>query len=502
LLLLPLIFGIAPTLTAVLAAAAVGAAVSAAGQAVSAYEKSRRAQRPRIKQDGAAESIGSFRDIVYHDMSRETRRNAEVSARIDRELERGRQEALRVLDGGDPEKYREHLGRVQSSRGEIAKEIASIQSEFAAGYEARIAKSMESVRDSVARRQEVYMGELRAVKDAGAEKRKRAGELAAVYLKEAKSLIGSLRDDFAGEALGGVRLAALVSQVDEASAQYGAGRYEAAIAVAKDAAVSAIEEIYKADARRQEWDNYHKTALTLAAEIEAYLKAQETVTPEIKAEAERRSGRKLEDEIVGMKVGDYTCAGAGGKAEDGLTPFGRLAEAVSEQKRELEEAAPSSVSVTRMKEIVSALNTKLYPAAMTVVYEGIMNMNNAFARQRLSEDIVDFFEEHNFTFSGYRYDGDRHDGALRIGLENEVTGEEIVVTLAPELMGAGDVQTRVSIDQLRGDERNEERKEYYRQAVREVVAEGIPGAALDLSCDESTRNKLSPNAQLREKLKK
>jgi hypothetical protein len=482
-----------------LAVTAVGAAVKAAGQAASAYEASRRKERPRIRQNGAAESIGSFRDIVHRDMGEETRRNAEASAKMERELEKGRQEAVRILgdDGGDIEKYREYLGRLQSSRGGIAKEIAAIQSEFARGYEARIAKSMESVKNAVERRQEVYMGELRALRDAGAEKRKRAGELAALYLKEAESLLESLRDDFAGgAALGEARLAVLVSQVNEASAQYGAGQYEAAIAVAKDAAVSAVEEIYRADARRQEWDNYHKAALTLAAEIEACLKAQETLTPEIKAEIERKSGKKLEDEIVGVKIGDYT-----GKAEDGSTAFDRLTAAVSERKRELEEAGPSSMSATRVKEIVSELNTKLYPAAITVVYEGIMNMNNAFTRQRLSEEIVDFFEEHNFTFSGYRYDGDRHDGALHIGLENEVTGEEIVVTLAPEIMG-GDVQTRVSIDQLKGDERNEERKEYYRQAVREVVAEGLPGATLALSCDESTRNRLSSNTQLRDKLKK
>jgi hypothetical protein len=488
----------------VLAVTAVGAAVTAAGQAASAYEADRRAKRPRIRQSGAAESIGPLRDIVYRDMEEETLRNAEASARADRELEKGRREALRILDGGDPEKYREYLGRLQSSRSGIDREISSIQGEFARGYEARIAKSMEAVKRAVERQQEVYMGELRALRE-GAEKRKRAGELAVAYLKEARSLIESLREDFAGEALGGARLANLAAQADEASAQYGLGQYEASIAVAKDAAVSAAEEIYRADARRQEWDNYRKTALTLAAEIEAYLKAQETVTPEVKAEAERRSGRKLEEEIVGMKIGDYTGRDESGKEsekESGPARFDRLAEAVSRRKRELEEAEPSAVSVARMREIASELNTKLYPAAMTVVYEGIMNMNNAFTRQNLSEEIVDFFEEHNFTFGGYRYDGDRHDGALHIGLENEVTGEEIVVTLAPEIMGAGDVQTRVSIDQLRGDERNEERREYYRQAVREVVARELPGASLGLECDESTRNRLSPNTPLRDKLKR
>jgi hypothetical protein len=188
--------------------------------------------------------------------------------------------------------------------------------------------------------------------------------------------------------------------------------------------------------------------------------------------------------------------------EDGRTRFDFLLSAVSEQKRELESAAPSSMSVARMKEIASCLNGKIYPEAMTSIYKGLLNMSNAFSRQSLSEEIVNFFEEHNFTFSGYGYDGDRHDGALHIGLENELTGEELVVTLAPEIMSSGDVQTRVSIDQLKGDERNEERKEYYRQAVREAVTKGTPGASVSLECDRSTRNKLSPNSALRDRLKK
>jgi hypothetical protein len=341
------------------------------------------------------------------------------------------------------------------------------------------------------------LGELQSLRGDEDKKRERARELADMYLKEARCLIGSLRDDFAGDAFGGPRLAILSLQVDEAAAQYAAGRYEACLAVAKDASVAAVEEIYKADARRQEWENYHKTALTLASEIEAYLKAQERITPEAFAEMQRSSRTDLDEGMIGASVVEYT-----DKMEDGRTRFDFLLSAVSEQKRELESATPSSMSVARMKEAASYLNGKIYPEAMTSIYKGLLNMSNAFSRQNLSEEIVNFFEEHNFTFSGYSYDGDRHDGALRIGLENELTGEELVVTLAPEIMSSGDVQTRVSIDQLKGDERNEERKEYYRQAVREAVTKGIPGASVSLECDRSTRNKLSPNSALRDRLKK
>ena len=128
-------------------------------------------------------------------------------------------------------------------------------------------------------------------------------------------------------------------------------------------------------------------------------------------------------------------------------------------------------------------------------------MSNAFSRQNISEEIIDFFEDHNFNFKGYNYDGDAHDGALHIGLENDVTGEEIIVTLAPELMENGDVQTMVEINQLKGDETNEERKAYYRTSVQNVVVDNTPGAQIKLECRKETRNRLSQKTELRDKLK-
>ena len=496
LLRVPLLLGIGPVVGMVMIGGALAAASSVAGQIASGYE-ARRAKRERIRQSEAEERVGSFRDMALHDMTEETRLNAEASARMDQELERGRREASRILEGGDPEKYGEYLSRVRSSRDEINRQITRIQDSFAREYESRIAKSMEAVKNSMSRQQEIYLKELQTLRGDEDEKRGRARELADMYLKEARSLIASLRDDFAGDAFGGPRMALLSQQVDEATAQYAAGRYETCLAVAKDASVAAVEEIYKADARRQDWENYHKAALTLAAEIEAYLKAQERITPEAYAEMKHRSGAELDEEIIGARIVEYT-----DRMEDGRTKFDCLLSAVSEQKRELESAVPSSVSAARMREIVSDLNGKVYPEAMTSIYKGMLNMSNAFTRQNLSEEIVNFFEEHNFTFSGYSYDGDRHDGALHIGLENELTGEELVVTLAPEIMNSGDVQTRVSIDQLKGDERNEERKEYYRQAVREAVTKSAPGASVGLECDRSTRNKLSPNSALKDMIRR
>jgi Fe-S cluster biosynthesis and repair protein YggX len=339
------------------------------------------------------------------------------------------------------------------------------------------------------------MSELQEYRDSEEKKRDKAKELADLYLDEAKNLLDSLRDT--GAAFSGPRLASLSSEVNEAVKQYNLGQYEASIAAAKNASVAAIEEIYKTDCEKQAWENYHKLALMLATEIETYLKDQEIITAEAKREMEKRSGKPLEDELVGVRVGDYT-----DKMKNGQSQFDYLLETVSKERANLESATPASVSLEKLKETAETLNGKIYPAAMTALYKGILNMNNAFARQNLSEEIVSFFEEHNFTFSGYDYGGDKHDGPLHIGLENELTGEEIVVTLSPEVMSSGDVQTRVAIDQIKGDERNEERKAYYRQAVQEVVAKGIPGASIGLECDQSTRNRLSPNVGLRDKLKR
>ena len=128
-------------------------------------------------------------------------------------------------------------------------------------------------------------------------------------------------------------------------------------------------------------------------------------------------------------------------------------------------------------------------------------MNNAFSRQNISEEIIDFFEEHNFTFSGYAYEDDCHDKALHIGLENQATGEELIITLAPELLSTGDIQTHVDLKQTKGDEANEERKAYYRECVADVVKGKNPYAKVNIKCNSATRGKLSTDTETKKKLK-
>ena len=160
------------------------------------------------------------------------------------------------------------------------------------------------------------------------------------------------------------------------------------------------------------------------------------------------------------------------------------------------------MTTDQLKAYVSFLNTELYPAITMCINRAVINMNNAFSRQNISEEIIDFFEEHNFMFSGYAYDDDCHDKALHIGLENEATGEELIITLAPELLESGDIQTHVDLKQIKGDEANEERKAYYRQCVEEVVKGSNPYARVSLKCKSETRNKLSTDTETKKKLKR
>ena len=97
---------------------------------------------------------------------------------------------------------------------------------------------------------------------------------------------------------------------------------------------------------------------------------------------------------------------------------------------------------------------------------------------------VNIYELH---LGSWRRIGSTKDGLGNTG-ENEATGEEIIVTLAPQLMENGEVQTRVQIDQLCGDEANEERKAFYRTSVEDVVVNNTPGAQIKLECRKETRN--------------
>jgi hypothetical protein len=491
------VFGAGPVMGALLVGGALSAAARASRGVAESYERGRRASRETAMRSDKIERIGRFRDQVNADMRAETSRNVEVSGRMEQELERSRESSQALLRDADPEKYAQFLEEIQRSREAANGAIVAMQDDFTSRYHERIAKSMETLGREISDRREAYLSELNDLRDAGERRTERAREIAGIYLDEARDLVASLRDEFSGADFSGAGQSSLVSQLEAAADQFGKGRYEACIAVAKDVSVSAVEEIYRADCKKQEWENYHKLALTLAAEVGEYLKRQETITEETRREIEAETGKSLSDEIVGVRIGDYT-----ERMESGETRFDHLAGIARARMAELEAAAPRSVSAGRLREIAAELNENIYPAAMTAIYRGIMNVNNAFARQNLSEEIISFFEEHNFTFSGYGYENDRHDDALRIGLENGVTGEEIIVTLAPEVMSSGEVQTRVSIDQLAGDERNEERKAYYRESVREVAANSVPGASVTLECQRETRNKLSTRTDLREKLKR
>ena len=206
---------------------------------------------------------------------------------------------------------------------------------------------------------------------------------------------------------------------------------------------------------------------------------------------------KLEDEIVGIKIADYT-----DRDSQGRSLYEVLTQKAEEIYKIFHSDKAENLTAEEIKSYANFLNNELYPNAAACINKAVFNMNNAFSRQNISEEIIDFFEEHNFTFNGYAYDEDKHDKALHIGLENQTTGEELIITLAPELSSNGDIQTHVDLKQIKGDETNEQRKAYYRESVEQAVKKNVPNAKVSLKCKESTRNKLSSDTGTRKKLKK
>ncbi|MCR4892692.1 MAG: hypothetical protein K5989_10995 [Lachnospiraceae bacterium] len=459
-------------------------------------EEAERKRRERARLGGISKDLQALRNEMENNFLEEDRLNEATANDLMNELNRSRNEMARLVESEDPERYRDYMGRISSSRKEATKRIYDIENKFTREYQTRVQDNIERVNERINTAYQSSLNELKALQANEEERRQKARSLAKQYLEEAEDLLSTLKDDYEGERFVPSQVNELEAQLNAARRQYSNENYQAALSVAKDVTLSSLEECYKADGKRQEWGQYYDCAMGLAEEITAYMEAQAVITEDMKRQMEEKTERELPEDIIGIRIADYT-----DKRMDGQNEYDHLLNSLKQIRAFLEGEDADRLSVDQLKNYVETLNSRIYPAATLAIYKGILNMSNAFSRQNISEEIIDFFEDHNFSFKGYSYDNDAHDGPLHVGLENESTGEEIIVTLAPELMENGDVQTKVEIDQLMGDEANEDRKAFYRASVENVVVENTPGARIKLECRKETRNRLSRKTELRDKLK-
>ena len=498
LILIPLALGALPFVLGGLAVAGAVTIGAKAGAAALDYERRQRREREAISNSNAAHSIGDFRRDIQISMNEERALNIKTSEQMMRELEAQRSFMLRAAEKNDAQAFQEYAASLKNSRRVTMQKINEAQDNFNKNYQKKISDDLANISRKFSARYESYINELASLKTDMEAKNKKAEEIAGSYIEEARALLKSLSSDFEGEKFSGPSLTTLTEQFNQAVKLFNNRRFESSIASAKDVAANTLEEIFEADAKKQEWENYFKLCLVLSEEIKTYLESHSVITQEAKDYAEKHSGKVLEDEIVGVKISDYT-----GRNSQGQSNFDYLKAKADEIYSLIrDEGKAKNLTTNQLKNYAEFLNTELYPAAVQCINSATINMNNAFSRQNISEEIIDFFEEHNFTFNGYAYEDGKHDQALHIGLENQATGEELIITLAPELLSNGDVQTHIDLKQIKGDEANEERKAYYREAVEEVVKGNTPGAQVNIKCNASTRNKLSSDTETKKKLRR
>ncbi len=453
-------------------------------------------QRPQINTSVAENKIGNFREEMDRSMNSQAKLNAQTFDRMMNELELQRSELNKIAEQNDMAAYQEYLGKLKNARTQSMKNIYKAQNDFNMGYKKEIGEAMGRVTENINAKYSENLNELQRLQNDIQAKDEKAREIAKDYISQAKGLLKSLKDDFEGEKYSSRQMVSLNDQLNEAIDLYNKGRYESALASSKDVAVNALDEIFEADAKKQEWENYYGLALVLSEEVRNFVQVQGTITQEAKDYAEKAAGKPVSDDIVGVRISDYT-----DKNAKGQTRYDYILNKCNELYDALRADNADRLTTQQLKECIDFMNNELYPQASQCINKGIINMNNAFSRQNMSEEIIDFFEEHNFMFSGYAYENDCHDKALHIGLTNESTGEELIVTLAPEFMPDGDIQTKVDVKQIKGDEANETRKAYYRECIENVVKGSNPYASVDIKCNAETKNKLSSDTETKKKLK-
>lgn len=499
-----------PLIGTIMAGAAVVGGISAATRAVSSAASARRARETRMaEQERAAASrrasqsvrstaapMREVRQTVSQHVNTQSAAARQASEQIQQEIRANRQYMAQVLSTPNPENYQKLIREMTNERQQLSAKLNSMQQKFIRDYEGSINTQMTAISAQINKSYDTSMESLKTLASNVEAKEKLARDIAGDYIGEAEDMLRMLSEQFEAAKYSPLALADLNNALNTAKAQYNNGNYEAALAAAKAVTLDVTEEIFKTDAKRQDWENSYELAYSLAAELKAYIEAQNVVTPETLNQARAVSKKEIDDEILGIHLGEYTA-----RRPDGRTQYDYLYEKASELVSLLESEEGQRIPADTLKTYADTINTKLYPQAAQCVFNAVLNLSNAFSRQNIGEELIDFFEEHNFDYTGSYYDDEeRDDSAIHIGLENKVTGEEIIVSLSPEVMADGQVQTRVGIDQLKGDETNEERKEFFRQSVQKVVCDSNPGANVNLQCKKDTRNKLSAKTQLRDRL--
>lgn len=448
----------------------------------------------QLNQSGIYQNMNSLKNQMQNHMQEQTRLNMAASERMMQELDKTNAQMLAAAQQGDVGSWKKYMQTLSQNRTATMNQVYAIQNEFNQNYQKSISQSMNQISSEINQQYHRTLNELQQLNDNTQAKQKLASELAKSYLEEAKSLFHSLEHEFEGRKFSPRETGALLAQLNKVIMLYQNQHYEAAIAGAKDSAVQIMEEIYRADAKKQEWENYYKTSLVLSDSIKEYLVSSEYFTEEMKKQAEAKLKEELPCEMAGVRLADYTA-----KNKNGQNKYDFLRAKSEEIYQALRSDDARKLSTEQLKNYIDFINAKLYPESAETIGMAVLNMNNAFARQTMSEEIIDFFEEHNFTFDGYAYEEKRHDGALHIGLKNEAAGEEIMITLAPEVVN-GEIQTKVDINQTAGDEANEERKQYYRDGINKVITKNLPDATVDLHCCQETFGKLSSDTAAKAKI--
>ncbi len=436
-----------------------------------------------------ANNLGNLRNDIQSNMNRQTELNRQASEEMEREIEKTRSE-MQAASEKSLEDYDEYLGVMKEKRQEMFSRISELQDRVNNDYRNKISENMIAVTEELNRKHKEYLAELSQLQNDINTKNEKASEIARSYIGEARTTIQSLIEDFEGEKYVNRELVALNDQLNKAIEQYNKGFYESAIAASKDVLIGTVEEIYHADEKKQEWENYYKTALMISADLRTFIESQETISQEIVDKIKQEKNIELNQEMVGTRIAEYT-----GKNSQGISKYDYIKQKTQEIDDMLNSDDGRNLSTQQIKQYIDFINTQLYPQAACCITSGILNMDNAYSRQNMSEDIADFFEEHDFTFAGYEYDDNRHDKPLHVYFTNEITGEELVISLAPQTLENGDVQTRVELEQVKGDETNEERKAYYRECINQVITQKNPGSSVNIQCDKSTINRLSNGKQ-------
>ncbi len=450
-----------PVVAAAAVVAAAGAVIAGAAAGVNALYNHHKRKQEEINL--ACDSLNAELNQSYANIQRTIdQHNAESEAAYQRaraEIERATKQIKTDMNRVTAENAAEITHRINNAqiniKSIISRNETKLKTEYAAAVNAEVGKAHEALYNSYSS----GMSKIKLMQENTQARAMAAKKLAQDSIADARAALAVFKRNFPQKDAGVIEM-----QISAAQTQFANGLYETAAQAAIDTVLNILTQTNEALIEKNSKDATAGFVLSEIARLRERLDGERYLTFTY-------GDKQYMEDIKEFSSGFYT----------------RACEKLDSIYERVRDGKIDSMSAAEVDGLLREIDLDFIPFMETMFEFSINNIANAYHREDVGDVVIQALEDQNFRLEEVVNVGENRGEAILIKVKNDITGEEIVVSLNPEDdPETGKVNTGIEISMFDfADPTDEKRK----AAMREYICGEIQaklGHASQIGCDATT----------------